>query len=86
MKYGVNAVERFGIQLEEKDHNLGLALGGMNKGTSPLQMAQAFSTFPNNGVMIEAHSIQKIEDANGEFLVNGIKKRQKSRIQKLHRK
>lgn len=65
---GVNAVERFGIPLEEKDQSLGLALGGIQKGTSPLQMAQAFSTFPNNGEMIEAHSILKIEDANGEVL------------------
>ena len=77
LQYGVDAVERFGIPLEEKDHNLGLALGGMNKGTSPLQMAQAFSTFPNNGVMIEAHSIQKIIDANGELLGNWDKKETK---------
>ena len=77
LQYGVNAVERFGIPLEEKDHNLGLALGGMNKGTSPLQMAQAFSTFPNNGVMIEAHSIQKIVDANGELLGKWDKKETK---------
>ena len=77
LQYGVDAVERFGIPLEEKDHNLGLALGGMNKGTSPLQMAQAFSTFPNNGVMIEAHSIQKIIDANGELLGKWDKKETK---------
>ncbi len=68
VQYGVNAVERFGIPLDAKDQNLGLALGGMDKGTSPLQMAQAFSAFPNNGEMIEAHSIQKIEDVNGELL------------------
>ena len=77
LQYGVDAVERFGIPLEEKDHNLGLALGGMNKGTSPLQMAQAFSTFPNNGVMVEAHSIQKIIDAKGELLGNWDKKETK---------
>lgn len=68
LKYGVNAVERFGIPLKDEDQNLGLALGGMYKGTSPLQMAQAFSTFPNNGVMNEAHSILKIVDANGDLI------------------
>ena len=68
LKYGINAVERFGIKLKEEDHNLGLALGGMNEGVSPLLMAQAFSTFPNDGVMVEAHSIQKIEDADGEVI------------------
>lgn len=70
LKYGINAVERFGIKLKEEDHNLGLALGGMSEGISPLSMAQAYSTFPNDGVMVEAHSIQKIEDADGEVIAN----------------
>lgn len=74
LQNGIDAVERFGIPLDRKDHNLGLALGGLHKGTSPLQMAQAFSTFANNGVMIEAHSIQKIVDANGNLLAEWIKK------------
>ena len=68
LKSGINAVERFGIELKEEDHNLGLALGGLNEGVSPLQMAQAFSTFPNDGVMVEAHAIQKIEDADGKII------------------
>ncbi|RUL52145.1 transglycosylase domain-containing protein [Lysinibacillus antri] len=68
LKYGTNAVERFGIQLKEEDYHLGLALGGLNEGVSPLLMAQAFSTFPNNGEMVEAHSIQKIEDADGKVI------------------
>ncbi len=68
LKYGINAVERFGIPLTEEDSNLGLALGGLNEGVSPLLMAQAFSTFPNNGVMAEAHAIQKIKDVNGEVM------------------
>ncbi|MGE7545889.1 transglycosylase domain-containing protein [Sporosarcina newyorkensis] len=65
---GVRAVERFGIPLEENDHTLGLALGGLNKGTSPLRMAQAFSAFANNGVMVEAHAIVEIKDSEGEVL------------------
>ncbi|MFC7686272.1 transglycosylase domain-containing protein [Ureibacillus sp. GCM10028918] len=68
LNYGINAVERFGIPLTEEDSNLGLALGGMNEGVSPLLMAQAFSAFPNNGVMAEEHAIQKIEDVNGDVM------------------
>ena len=45
LQYGVDAVERFGIPLEEKDHNLGLALGGMNKGTSPYKWRKHFLLF-----------------------------------------
>lgn len=65
---GVQTVERFGIPLEEDDHNLGLALGGLHKGTSPLRMAQAFSTFANDGVMMEAHAIVEIKDSEGEVI------------------
>jgi penicillin-binding protein 2A len=68
LKYGSNAVERFGIKLKEEDLNLGLALGGLSEGVSPLLMAQAFSTFPNQGVRVEAHSIQKVEDSEGEII------------------
>ena len=65
---GVNAVERFGIPLTKNDRTLGLALGGLEKGTSPLRMAQAFSAFPNDGVMEEAHAITEIKDSDGNVL------------------
>ncbi|WOV83100.1 PBP1A family penicillin-binding protein [Sporosarcina jeotgali] len=65
---GVSAVERFGISLTKKDRTLGLALGGMDKGTSPLRMAQAFSAFANDGVMEEAHAITEIKDSEGNVL------------------
>ncbi|MFD1739488.1 transglycosylase domain-containing protein [Bacillus salitolerans] len=70
LENGVKAARKFGIPLEKEDHSYGLALGGLHKGTSPLKMAQAFSTFPNNGVMIEAHTITKIENANGEVITS----------------
>ena len=65
---GASTVERFGIPLEKEDHNLGLALGGLHQGTSPLLMAQAFSAYPNNGVMMEAHAITEITDSEGEVI------------------
>jgi penicillin-binding protein 2A len=68
LEKGTKKVETFGIPLQEEDHSLGLALGGMNEGTSPLFMAQAYSAFANNGTMVEAHSIQKIEDADGKVI------------------
>jgi penicillin-binding protein 2A len=65
---GVRTVERFGIPLEKNDHNLGLALGGLHQGASPLLMAQAFSAFPNNGLMMEAHAITEIKDSEGDII------------------
>ena len=68
LKAGTDAVKRFGIPLTEEDYSLALALGGMSEGVSPLQMAQAFSVFPNEGLRVEAHSITKIENADGEVI------------------
>lgn len=68
LEKGTKSVERFGIPLQEEDASLGIALGGMNKGTSPLAMAQAYTVFANNGTMVEAHSIQKIEDGDGKVI------------------
>ena len=65
---GFSTVERFGIPLEKEDHNLGLALGGLHQGTSPLLMAQAFSAFPNDGIMMQAHAISEIKDAEGKIV------------------
>ena len=68
VEYGVNAVERFGIPLTEEDQTAGMTLGGLHKGVSPLTMAQAYSTFANKGVRINAHSITRIEDAEGKVI------------------
>ncbi len=65
LEKGIDALRRFGIPLDEKDHYLGVALGGMRQGVSPLQMAEAYSVFPNDGVRTDAHIITKIVDKNG---------------------
>ncbi len=36
--------------------------------TNPLQMAQAYSVFANDGVMNDAHLITKIENASGQVV------------------
>lgn len=56
---------KFGLNMDNVDRVLGVALGS-GVTTNPLQMAQAYSTFANNGVMNEAHLITKIENASGQ--------------------
>ncbi|MDW7661779.1 MAG: PBP1A family penicillin-binding protein [Bacillota bacterium] len=69
---GIAFLESVGIPVHEDDHNLRLALGGMTNGVSPLEMAQAYSIFPNGGVMNTAHSIRKITTNDGNLLAEGI--------------
>jgi penicillin-binding protein 2A len=61
-------VSKLGIPLEKEDANLGLALGGLSKGVSPLQMSQAFGVFPALGKMVPAHTILKITTADGKVV------------------
>ena len=46
-----------------------LALGGLTKGVSTLEMAAAYSVFPRNGVYIEPRTYSRVEDANGKILL-----------------
>lgn len=71
-KIGVNQgyqmAQKFGLPVVKGDKNLALALGGMTKGVSPQQLAQAYATFDNQGQMPSAHYITKIEDASGRVV------------------
>ncbi|MFT8322991.1 MAG: PBP1A family penicillin-binding protein [Bacillus sp. (in: firmicutes)] len=65
---GLDSLKRFGIPLDKEDEYLGIALGGMHKGVSPLEMAEAYSTFPNDGVRMESHLITKIVGPTGSII------------------
>ena len=58
------AGEKFGLNMEKVDRVLGVALGSGVE-TNPLQMAQAYAAFANEGLMPEAHFISRIENASG---------------------
>lgn len=59
--------KRFGLNMDSANQELGVALGG-SVTTNPLEMAQAYATFANGGVMNTAHLITRIETANGKVL------------------
>ncbi len=56
------------------DENLSaLALGGMTRGLTPLEITAAFGTIANDGTYIEPMSFSKIEDKNGNILIDNTK-------------
>jgi penicillin-binding protein 2A len=65
---GIASLEKFGIPLEKEDHYLGIALGGMSKGISPLQLAEAYSVFANEGNREDSHLITKIVGPTGNVV------------------
>ena len=59
--------KKFGLNMDKVDKSLAVALGA-GVTTNPMQMAQAYGTFANGGVMNDAHLIIKIENASGQVV------------------
>lgn len=66
---GISYGKKFGLSMENVKNELSIALGG-GVTTNPLEMAQAYSTFANKGIMPTAHLIRRIENASGETIAS----------------
>ena len=68
-KYGITTLDTEGAV---SDLNYAaLALGGMTNGVSTLEMANAYTTFPNNGTKTKEPIVyKKVVDSNGEVLLS----------------
>lgn len=58
----IETLKTLGIPVTNNDANLSLALGGMERGVSPLQMTRAYSALANGGIAIETRTIVQIYD------------------------
>ncbi|MEB3102725.1 transglycosylase domain-containing protein [Ferviditalea candida] len=67
---GMKFARKLGITLGPEDRNLSIALGGLTEGVTPLQMAQAYSAFADQGKLHKVHAIRKITDADGNVIYN----------------
>lgn len=59
---------RVGIQFEDRDTGLTLALGGFTKGVSPLILCNAFTPFANGGYYSYPSCIERITDSEGNVI------------------
>ena len=63
-------LKKMGItSLTEKDNDLALALGGLELGITPLEMAGAYATIANGGTYIEPTFYTKIVDSKGNIVM-----------------
>ena len=71
-RVGINTCKdfaaRLGIEFDEQDDSLVLALGGFTYGVSPLQIAGAYATFGNGGVYNEPYCVRRICDREGALV------------------
>ena len=62
-------LDKFGLDISsEHNDGLGLALGGMSKGPTVLQMAAAYAAIANNGTYIEPTFYTKVVNAEGTVI------------------
>ncbi len=66
-QFGKNNLE---LPLEEEDKVLSLALGTAHFST--LDMASAYSTFPNNGIKTDPYSVTKVVSSEGDTLLETV--------------
>ncbi|MDD4766493.1 MAG: penicillin-binding protein 1A [Desulfotomaculaceae bacterium] len=67
---------RLGIDLDPASHGASMALGGLDKGVTPLQMASAYGAFANSGIFVEPTAILKVEKSDGIILEQSIPRQQ----------
>lgn len=63
----VSTAKRMGIT-SPLEPNPAIALGGLSKGVSPLEMASAYGTIANKGVRVQPTGIIKVMDDSGKVL------------------
>lgn len=74
--YSMKMAEKFGLKhlVTSGAHSdkvpAGLALGGLTKGATPLEMAEAYATFPAGGVRHSSIAYTKVLDNNGKEILS----------------
>ena len=69
-KRAISYLEDMGItSLTQEDENLALALGGLQNGITPLEMAGAYATIANDGIYVEPVFYTSITDKDGEVVL-----------------
>lgn len=72
VKNVIDFTEKLGISTftNSDGHNdhYSLALGGLNRGVTPIEMASAYSVFANKGVYTEPHAITKVYDKHNNLI------------------
>ena len=82
-EYSADMLKKFGLTTivtkgDTSDMNsAALALGGLTNGVIPLEMAQAYATFPNGGVRQSSIAYTKVTDRHGKVLLKSESKKKK---------
>jgi len=68
LNYAKEYVSKLGLDLSQ-EKTLGIALGGLEGGVSPMEMADSYQAFANKGVRTPAHSVRKVLNNQGGIVL-----------------
>jgi penicillin-binding protein 1A len=72
VKKVIDFTEKLGISTftgsDGHDDHYSLALGGLNRGVTPIEMASAYSVFANKGIYTEPHAIREVYDKHDNLI------------------
>lgn len=72
IKKAMKIARNLGISTESldpvADNGLSIALGGLSRGVTPLEMAGAYAAFANKGIYVEPTAILKVTDKTGKVI------------------
>jgi len=60
----------------KNDRGLALALGGLTRGVTPIEMVEAYSSLANAGVKVTPYFILEVRDADGVLLESNVPRRE----------
>jgi len=76
----ISTARQMGISTFEKADNVedhySLALGGLNRGVKPIEMATAYGIFANSGIRTEPFAITRVLDSNNRVIYEAHPKKQ----------
>lgn len=62
---GLEFSKKLGVDMDAGDRNLAIALGGLTRGASPLEMARAYGVFASGGMLAQTHIVKEVRDSDG---------------------
>jgi penicillin-binding protein 1A len=72
VKSVIDFTEKLGISTftenDGLDDHYSLALGGLNRGVTPIEMASAYSVFANKGIYTEPHAVTEVYDKHNNLI------------------
>lgn len=72
-KMGITTLVESGTR---NDRGLALALGGLTRGVTPIEMVQAYSSLANAGVRVTPYFIMEVRDSSGVLLESNVPTRE----------